>query len=462
MSRAARRATAALLAVAALAGCGSYRLVREGKVHEDVAAKVRRKLVAIRGLSFERPVPLVAMEPADARAILERELRHQYAPGDLATIGRVYTALGLLSAGTDLEQAFLDLYSSQLAGFYDPVDRRMVLVSNVVATGFFTRVVEGVLRRDLAGEMVLAHELTHALQDQHFGLISGRADLGDDDAQLALRAVYEGDATLAGYAAVLGGLRAGTATALARQLEGVPAQMERTYPEVPALIRDSVVFQYVAGVNFVSWAYKNAGWDGVNALLSRPPRSTEQILHPEKYFVKQENPLRVQIGAMAPYLRGDWQLAEEATLGEFTIRLLGERFFDHARAADVAAGWDGDRFMALVRGDDLALIWLTAWDSERDAADFFAAYATILGGRHGGTPRATELTISLGGAQPYYLERRGDKVLAIEGTLEPDLPELGARIWRRSTFEPNVPWVPIDIAAATACSGVRSRSPRTR
>ena len=61
---------------------------------------------------------------------------------------------------------------------------------------------------------------------------------------------------------------------------GCQDQMARDYPDIPALIRESVVFQYVAGVNFVSWAYKNAGWEGVNALLARPPRSTEQILHP--------------------------------------------------------------------------------------------------------------------------------------------------------------------------------------
>ena len=101
-------------------------------------------------------------------------------------------------------------------------------------------------------------------------------------------------------------------------------------------------------MNFVSWAYKSAGWDGVNALLARPPRSTEQVLHPEKYFVKPENPIRVQIGALAPYLRGEWQLAEEATLGEFTIRILAERFVDRAGATAIAAGWDGDRLDGVV------------------------------------------------------------------------------------------------------------------
>jgi len=446
MIRASRRAASLAIALALLGGCSGYRLVRNGAVQASAADKIKAKLVAIRGLAFRSPVPLVAVSATEARGMLEREIRHQFAPGELTTIGRVYVALGLLPAGTDLERAFLDLYSSQLAGFYDPVDRRMVLVNEALRTAFFTRAIENVIRRDLAGEMVLAHELTHALQDQHFGLDTGRADVGEDDAQLAVRAVYEGDATLAGYATVVGWLRPGTAVSLARKLERVQSQMARDYPDVPALIRESIVFQYVAGVNFVSWAYKNAGWEGVNALLARPPRSTEQILHPEKYFVHPENPVRVQIGALAPYLRGEWQLAEEATLGELTIRLLGERFLDRTRAAEVAAGWDGDRLMALAHGQDLALVWLTAWDSERDAIEFFSAWATILASRHSGTASTSDAVISLGGAEPYYLERRGTKVLAIEGQLESDLPALADRIWRRSTFEPNIPWVPIDVA----------------
>ncbi len=447
MTPASRHATRLMLAVVlAVAGCSGYRIVRDGAVQESAANALKRKLVAIRGLTFTMPVPIVAVSAADARGMLERELRHDFEPGELATIGRVYAALGLVPEGTDLEASFLDLYGSQLAGFYDPIERRMVLVNEALRTGGFTSAVESVLRRDLAGELVLAHELTHALQDQHFGLDTGRAEAGDDDAQLAKRAVYEGDATLAGYAAMLGKLPAGTAVKLARKLESVDDQVAREYPDIPALVRESIVFQYVAGVRFVSWAYERAGWDGVNALLARPPRSTEQVLHPEKYFVRPENPTRVQLGALAPYLRGEWERAEEATLGELTIRILAERFVDRTRAAAIAAGWDGDRMMALTHDDDLALIWLTAWDSEDDAKEFATAWTAIVASRRPGTASTRADVVELLGADPYYVERRGTKVLSIEGPLEAELPELADRIWRRSTFEPDVPWVPIDVA----------------
>jgi hypothetical protein len=445
-----KRLAAVLLLVTA-AGCGNYHLVRAGRVQANVADEVKRELTALRGLDFLEPVPVVAVGESQARTMLDQEVERQFEPGELARISRAYQGLGLLPKGEDLGDAFVALYGRQVAGFYDPITRRMVLVRDALEGGFLTNLVQGVLRRDLTGELVLAHELTHALQDQHFGIDTGRGDLGEDDAQLARRAVYEGDATLAGFGVVLGKLRRSTAVSLAGKLEKIPGELARMYPDIPALVRETVIFQYVAGTNFVSWAYTQAGWEGVNALLSMPPRSTEQVLHPEKYFTHPEYPLAVHLGALAPYLKSDWQVAEDTTLGELIIRILGEQFFAREHAAAIAAGWDGDRMTALIRGDDLALVWLTAWDSDAEAREFFAAYAEILARKHGEavavapTHGATDVVASA--HAPYYLERRGAKVLAIEGPLDDDLADLGERIWRRSRYDAVVPWAPLDLAA---------------
>ncbi len=443
------RAAAVLVAYAlATSGCASYHLIRAGQVNTNAAGRIQAKLVATRGLTFQSPVPLQGVTAAEARTMLERELHAQYSSDELAKLSRVYGTLGLIPPGTDLERAYLDLYGQQIAGFYDPLDRRMVLVEDAITPDLLTRMVEGVLRRDFAGELVLAHELTHALQDQHYGLDVGRNDLGEDDAQLARHAIYEGDATLAGFAVVLGTLKPSAAVSLAGKLEDVPGALARAYPDIPDAVRATVAFQYVAGTNFVSWAYQRAGWDGVNALLAHPPFSTEQILHPEKYFVRAEYPLGVRVGGIAPYLAAGWQVVEEATVGEFTIQVLGNQFLAPERAQTMAAGWGGDRMMALGHGNDLAIVWLSTWDTERDAAEFFAGYGAILAAKHSGAAAATseDTVLASQGSSPYRVERQGTKVLVVEGPLDRDLARVTERVWVHSTYQQTIPAVPVDLA----------------
>ena len=441
----------ATLAALATTGCTSYRLMRDGQVNTKAAARIQARVETTRGLKFRTPVPIQAVTQAEARAALERELHAQYSSEDLAKLSRVYAALGLVPAGTDLERAYLDLYGQQVAGFYDPIGSRMVLVEGAIPTDFLTRTLGAVLRRDFAGELVLAHELTHALQDQHYGLEVGRNDLGEDDAELARHAVYEGDATLAGFAVVMGSLGRRSAVSLAAQLEGVPGALAQAYPEIPAAIRETVAFEYVAGVNFVSWAYERAGWDGVNALLAHPPFSSEQILHPEKYFVRAEYPLSVRVGGLAPYTSSGWQVAEECTIGEFTTRILAAQFLPRERAESVAAGWGGDRMVALTHGDDLAIVWLTSWDTEQDAIEFFAGYGAILAVQHPESrAQAAEATVLASqGPFPYRLEREGARVLVVEGPLDADLSRTTERVWRRSTYQQTMPAVPLDLATRT-------------
>jgi hypothetical protein len=238
--------------------------------------------------------------------------------------------------------------------------------------------------------------------------------------------------------------------------------MAKTYPDMPAVIRDTLTFQYVSGVNFVSWAYEHADWNGVNALLARPPRSTEQVLHPEKYFQKPEYPLAIRVGAIAPFIgKGNWELAEDTTLGELVIRVLVERFADGDRARAVAAGWDGDRLVALTKDDQIGLVWMTAWDTEADAVEFERAYGEIVQRKLGPAPQSEASARPRVGAQPYEVQRRGNRVLSIEGPLQADLAALADEVWRRTSFEPVMPWIPIDVGAADPPdAALASASPR--
>jgi len=425
-----------LAALFCLAGC-SYSIVRGGEINERAAAAIEHKLEKIRGLSFKAAVPMEAKSPEELQSYLRDELDREYSPQKIRAISRIYQELGLLPQSFDLSAALLKLYSAQIAGFYDPREGKLFLVpSGVPKAGWMMNLLQFVIRRDLVNEMLLSHELTHALQDQNFGTLAAADDPSNDDHSLAIHAILEGDATIAGFAFVLGGLREDTLLDLVSRLTAVPAELEAALPDTPPILRDSLVFQYTAGAHFVALAYLRGGWPAVNALLAHPPQSTEQILWPEKYFIRPDTPSDVRVGGLDDYRTGtEWTEAEDNTLGALTVRILAEGFFDKARAERVAGGWDGDRLVAYSRGDAMHIYWMSIWDTENDAVEFFEAEREILARmRADSSVVATPERVVGEGAAPYWLERRGPKVLVSLGI---PVTELGKRVddvWARSVF----------------------------
>jgi hypothetical protein len=144
----------------------------------------------------------------------------------------------------------------------------------------------------------------------------------------------------------------------------------------------------------------------VNRAQADPPESTEQVLHPERYLDARDRPVRLELGASLLEPDG-FTLVAADTLGEMGIRILAGRSLPKEKAEQVAAGWGGDRLAAFARGQDLVIVWLTAWDSEADAVEFADAFRVI-------EPSA-------------LLQRRGARVLVVLGPAPPALP---ARIWR--------------------------------
>src|SRR5262249_16932900 len=130
--------------------------------------------------------------------------------------------------------------------------------------------------RDLVAEFLVSHELTHALQDQHYHLPTRPEPLldGHGDRELARHALLEGDATLAAFAYILRRqLDARTIDVVARQLHGVPAELAKKYPDLPELLRAQMAFQYDDGTTYVGQALSAAGWPAVDRLHAEPPES---------------------------------------------------------------------------------------------------------------------------------------------------------------------------------------------
>ena len=318
-------------------------------------APIARRVEAIRGLRFERlPRPLI-VTPAQAAADQRTAFDKEVSPSERRVNEQLLVRLGLLKPGTDLRKVGADITSEQVAGYYDPERHRLAIVGGPEAAS------------DVLSEITLAHELDHALDDQRLG-IRVEGGLGADDASSAYSALVEGTATsvMDDYARrfIDPGRALGSALVAGSSTEGIPPY-----------VLSSLLFSYLAGAKFVDRLRSVAhGWKLVNyAFRSRPPRSTEQVIHPEKYLV-DEKPVRVVLHLNVP--RG-WRLLTKGTIGEFDTHEVLKLAVSDAVAGDAAAGWGGGTYELL--GPDLARSALVVgweWDTPLEAAQFLRAVRT--------------------------------------------------------------------------------------
>jgi hypothetical protein len=306
---------------------------------------IARRVEALRDLRFDRlPIP-VEVDSEQARREGLEDFDREYPPERLRAEQELYEMLGLIEPGADLRALSGELFGEGVAGYYDPRDGRLRVVTGA---GTGTRVL---------AEMVLAHELTHALEDQRFG-IDVDTDVGDDRA-LAEAALREGTATAVMYAYVQ---RHFTTEETLGALLGAAFQ---DTGDLPPFVEAQAVFPYVGGQAFVDELLRRAGgrWALVDtAYRLRPPSSTEQVLHPAAYFEADE-PEPVTI----PNVPG-WERVSAGTWGELQTREMLARAGGGAEEA--AAGWGGDRYELWRSPRGSALIMRWQWDTPRDEAEF--------------------------------------------------------------------------------------------
>jgi hypothetical protein len=329
---------------------------------EAVVAEVVPQLQAIRGFGLKKKVPVTVIDDRRARAYALGRFRRLTPEGKIRADQTTFRLLGLLPQNVDIEKELLDVLEEQAGGYYDPETKSFYLLD------------------DMPKEMtalLAAHEMTHALDDQRYdldGLIAKVSD--DDDVAFALSAVIEGNATLvaAKYVAKVAASQKPDTEHLGDPGEAV--RMERL-DAMPALLRRQLLGPYALGPAFLARGDVDAAW-------ARPPRSSEQILHPEKYWdpARRDDPKRVTIPNPSRRLGKGWKQAGSGVLGELTIGgLVG---VTPPQAADLAAGgvpwtnaaasgWGGDRFELWTKGDDSIVLLATLWDTEKDAEEFAAA-----------------------------------------------------------------------------------------
>jgi hypothetical protein len=318
---------------------------------ERIVDRVERE----RGMDFRRDPDPQQVTPAQARDEAMASLDEDYPPARRRADEQTLQMLGLLPPGTDLGEAAASTYEEAVAGYYDPRTGRM-------------RIVEGAQTGNrVLYEMTVAHELTHALEDQNFDF-DLRVMAEGDDAALAYSALVEGTATVLMYRYV--NHRFGPEETIG----GLAASAFAPTGDLPPFLMAQLLFPYTAGEKFVARLLEVGGgkWAVVDAALrARPPVSTEQVMHPQAYL-EVEEPARVGVKGPVAALGDGWTPLHAGTMGEWvTGRLLARG--GGTGAAEAAAGWGGDRYALLGRGDDRALVARWTWDTARDADEFTAA-----------------------------------------------------------------------------------------
>ena len=332
---------------------------------EELLAALREiedQVNAIRGLDradIGAPDIIGRDELADELQALFDE---EYPPEERERDNRVLRAMGLLGDDEDVAELQLQLLGDSVLGFYDDVERRMVVVSDAGL--------------DAAAKLTYAHEYAHALQDTAFDLDSlGTDELGEDDRALARTALIEGDATVVMLAWAFANLTP-------QELMQIGTTPIPDTSNVPSWMVAQLEFPYTAGQ---LWVGALAGdpiepdFTAVDAAWRDPPDTTEQVMEPGAWD-PPEPALPVELPDVAAELGAGWEALDTTTVGQASLAIFLEHHGVPAdEAATAARGWGGDR-LTVAAGPDgaFALAWRLAWDEAADGAQFLDAYGSIL------------------------------------------------------------------------------------
>lgn len=311
----------------------------------------------IRELPILHPVKSGTKTRAQIERMVLKNLNNDAAPDSVKNDELVLKKLGLVPKDFDYRSLVIKLLSEQIAGFYDPKTKEFFLADWLPLDG---------------QKSVMVHELTHALQDQHFDLTRFENwSKKESDSRLAISALIEGDAVGAMMQYVMRDpLNA------AKNLGSMDSGGSDVFNNAPRALRETFVFPYLQGSDFAGRLYSKGGWELVSSAYNSLPQSTEHILHVEKYLMG-EKPVKIELPDLSQEFGEGWKQIENNVNGEWGYYLQMVDFLSgNEEAAKAAAGWGGDRYTVyLNKKNEVAFLAKTYWDTEKDAQEFFDAYA---------------------------------------------------------------------------------------
>ena len=414
------RAAALLAAAAALSAALSRADTPPLAQRLPEAVAAAQKLVEkVRGVPFRGPVPSALLPEKDLAKVLGKKIVEDL-PVPFPRYAASLAAVGFLDPEPGLEEKLTKLYVRQVAGFYDPDVKKFFIVPERTKEAAAVAPALGLSAGSLLEDALLAHELTHALQDRRLDLVPRMKALKEStDALLALEAFLEGEATVVMMDALLVRLPPESkelfgADTLSNMLSGLAAGTTNVDGSegVPDFFVKEMLFPYVSGTAWIEARRAGgAGWTLVDASYKAPPSTTAEILHPERtgpraFLAPGDVPRAGELPSGMKALYAD-------TLGEWMVRTLLER----AGAPDagaVAAAWRDDRILFFEpkrvesEARPVGFVWRIRVSSP-DAARRLAAALLPLYERPEGRPVAA-------------VAARGDLVEVVRGRPQPPRP----------------------------------------
>ena len=335
------------------------------------ADEVLQQVSKITHLEIVTPFKKTLRSREEIRAYVLRQMREDKTEAERYAAERTAKAFGLIPKDFQMEPFLVDLLTEQVAGLYDPEGHEFYIADWIPAGD---------------QRMVMAHELTHALEDQHFQIEKWlKAARPNDDAELAREAVLEGSAT----AAMVDFLLKDTGhsvrdfpdvdpQALIGDLSSTP-----TLAKAPQFVKDALLFPYLGGLRFTKDVLQHGGWNALPGIFAKPPVSSQQILHPELYR-EGRTPETIDLPVNEKTFRGTWKRLEDNALGEFGWREVLQQFLGKERAVPLAAEWRGDRYAVFEEESTkkIILICRIRLSSAEAAARLFGQYSEALEKKH--------------------------------------------------------------------------------
>lgn len=362
----------------------------------------------ITALKVNRPVPRAVISREKIREYIEQRMKEAITPEEMRAQEIVLKKFGLVPEDFDLKSEMVELLTEQAAAFYDFKEKKLYLASWTPSA---------------MQDMALVHELAHALADQHFKLEKFIEKSGeDDDASLARGAVVEGQASwvMTEYAARQMGQSLKNSPQLAQftiQASGDAAKQFPVFGGAPLYLQQTLMFPYTHGMLFQQAVFQKAGRTAFAEVFRRPPVSSQQVLHPDRYFARAAPSKPSLPSAQLP---PGYKKIMESTIGELDHQILLQQYIGEEEARRLAPRWKGGRYALWENRKDrrTVLSYAVEWETEADAARYFDRYREICGKKwkrlEVGTDQPQQVT-GTGDDGRFLWSLRGATFTSIEG-----------------------------------------------